>query len=112
MVSTSAARVTGLRHSAWLSLRIDEIITPAWLIPTQNTKLAMKNPHITGLFRPVTPSPWLIIHPKAPPAVATIRARMATVRKNHLGWVSTPLRSSRFISESGTGTRSCIKGLR
>ena len=40
-VSTSAARVTGRRHSAWVRRKMAEIITPAWLMPTQNTKLVI-----------------------------------------------------------------------
>ena len=64
-VKTSAALVIGLRHSACVSLRIAEIMIPAWLIPIQNTKLVIKNPHITGLFRPVTPTPLFNIYEKA-----------------------------------------------
>ena len=59
-VIVSAARTIGRRHSAWLSRRIAEIITPAWLMPTQKTKLVMKKPQNTGRFRPVTPNPWLM----------------------------------------------------
>ena len=47
IVSTSAARVAGRRHSAFASRKIADSITPAWLIPIQNTKLVMKNPHTT-----------------------------------------------------------------
>ena len=47
MVSTSAARVAGRRHSALARRRMAESITPAWLIPIQNTKLVMKKPHTT-----------------------------------------------------------------
>ena len=56
-VRISAARVAGRRHSALDSRRMAESITPAWLIPIQNTKFVMKNPHITGRLRPVTPKP-------------------------------------------------------
>ena len=45
-VSTSAARVIGRRHSAWVSRSTAEIITPAWLIPTQNTKFVIRIAHI------------------------------------------------------------------
>ena len=37
-VSSSAALVTGLLHSACVSLKIADIIIPACEIPTQNTK--------------------------------------------------------------------------
>ena len=40
-VITSAARVTGRRHSACVRRSIAEIIIPAWLIPIQNTKFVM-----------------------------------------------------------------------
>ena len=40
-VIASAARVTGLRHSAPVSRKIAEIRVPAWEIPIQNTKLTM-----------------------------------------------------------------------
>ena len=43
-VSTSAALVTGRRHSAWVSRRMAEIMIPAWLMPIQKTKLTMKKP--------------------------------------------------------------------
>ena len=56
-VITSAARVIGRRHSAWVSRRIAEIMMPAWLMPIQNTKLVMKKPHMMGRLRPVTPTP-------------------------------------------------------
>ena len=57
-VSTSAARVTGRRHSAWVRRSIAEIMIPAWLMPIQKTKLTRYTPHITGRFSPVTPKPW------------------------------------------------------
>ena len=57
MVTTSAARVAGRRHSACARRRMAESMTPAWLIPIQNTKLVMKKAHITGRFSPVTPRP-------------------------------------------------------
>ena len=52
IVSTSAARVATRRHSALASRRIAESITPAWLMPTQNTKFVIMNPHMTGRFNP------------------------------------------------------------
>ena len=58
-VSTSAARVTGRRHSAWVSRRMAEIMIPAWLMPMKNTKFTMYAPQNTGRLRPVTPTPWL-----------------------------------------------------
>tara|TARA_B100001559_G_C16238078_1_gene500991 strand:- start:111 stop:332 length:222 start_codon:yes stop_codon:yes gene_type:complete len=61
IVSTSAALVAGLLHSALAKRRIADNITPAWLIPIQNTKLVIKNPQKIGRFRPVIPSPRLII---------------------------------------------------
>ena len=42
---------------------------PAWLIPIQKTKLTMYTPQNTGRLRPVTPTPWLIMYPKAPTPV-------------------------------------------
>ena len=60
-VITSAARVTGRRHSACVSRSIAEIMIPAWLMPIQNTKLTRKNPQNTGRFKPVTPSPLFIM---------------------------------------------------
>ena len=59
MVSTSAARVAGRRHSAFDRRKMAESITPAWLMPIQNTKLVMKKPQKTGRFSPVTPMPRL-----------------------------------------------------
>ena len=47
----SAARTIGLRHSAWLSRRMAEIITPAWLMPTQKMKLVMKKPQKMGCLQ-------------------------------------------------------------
>ena len=44
IVSTSAARVTGRRHSAWVSRRMAETMIPAWLTPIQNTKLTIRKP--------------------------------------------------------------------
>ena len=41
IVSTSAARVTGRRHSAWVRRRIAETMIPAWLTPIQNTKFTI-----------------------------------------------------------------------
>ena len=84
-VRISAALVAGLRHSALESLRIADSITPAWLIPIQNTKLVMKNPHITGRFIPVTPRPLLTINPAALIAPSTISPSNATVIQNHFG---------------------------
>ena len=43
-VSSSAARVTGRRHSAWDRRNMAEIMMPAWLMPTQNTNVVMKSP--------------------------------------------------------------------
>ena len=60
-VRISAALVAGRRHSALDRRNMAESITPAWLMPIQNTKLVMKKPHITGRFNPVTPKPWLIM---------------------------------------------------
>ena len=60
-VITSAARVTGRLHSACVSLRMAEIMIPAWLIPIQKTKLTRKKPQNTGLLSPVTPRPLFII---------------------------------------------------
>ena len=37
----SADRVTGRRHSAFVTRRIAEISVPAWLMPIQKTKLMM-----------------------------------------------------------------------
>ena len=43
-----AARGAGRRNSAWASRRMAESITPAWLIPIQNTMLVRKKAHMTG----------------------------------------------------------------
>ena len=56
-VITSAARVIGRFHSAWVNRRIEEIIVPAWLTPIQKTKLTMKKPQNAGRCNPVTHSP-------------------------------------------------------
>jgi hypothetical protein len=40
-VITSAMRVMGRRHSAWVMRRMAEISVPAWLMPMKNTKLIM-----------------------------------------------------------------------
>ena len=58
-VITSAARVTGRRHSACVRRSIAEIMIPAWLIPIQNTKFVMYAPQSTGRFSPATPTPLL-----------------------------------------------------
>ena len=89
-VSTSAARVTGLLHSAWVRRSIADIMIPAWLIPIQNTKLVMKKPHITGLFRPVTPTPLLSMYPNAPAAVRNMTSRKRTRPGHHLMVLVTP----------------------
>ena len=44
IVRTSAARVTGRRHSACDSRRMAETMIPAWLTPIQNTKLTTGKP--------------------------------------------------------------------
>ena len=95
-VSTSAARVAGRRHSALASRRMAESITPAWLIPIQNTKLVIMKPHDTGRFSPVTPSPWLIIKPVALKAPRTTMPRTPTAGQNHRGVASTDRSRSRL----------------
>ena len=96
-VITSAARVTGRRHSAWVSRSIAEIIIPAWLMPIQNTKLTRKNPQKTGRFRPVTPSPLFIMYPNAASPMKTIIVRNMTVGNHQRGVPSTPSSRSSFI---------------
>ena len=99
-VIVSAARTIGLRHSAWLRRSMAEIITPAWLMPTQKMKLVMKKPQKTGCWRPVTPSPWFIIKPKALAAPATMIPRTETMTTHHIGVLNTTSRSSRLICAS------------
>ena len=79
IVRTSAALVAGRLHSALDNLSIAESITPAWLIPIQKTKFVIKNPHITGLFNPVTPRPLLIINATATVAARTTRPKVPTI---------------------------------
>ena len=52
-----------------------ESMTPAWLMPTQNTKLTSRKPHITGRLMPYTPVPWLMAHAKPPIAAQMPMAR-------------------------------------
>ena len=99
-VMVSAARTIGLRHSAWLSRRMAEIITPAWLMPTQKMKLVMKKPQKIGCCKPVTPRPWFIMKPNALAAPATISPRMETITTHHMGVLRTTSRSSLFICAS------------
>ena len=56
-VIASAPRFTALRHFARNRKRIAEISVPACAMPTQNTKVVMYTPHMTGCVRPVTPRP-------------------------------------------------------
>ena len=107
-VSTSAARVAGLRHSALDSRRMADSITPAWLMPIQKTKLTMKKPHMTGRFSPVTPIPRLIITPAAANPARTMRPRTATANQNHRGEYSIDPRRSRLICLAGRTLPSCI----
>ena len=99
-VRTSAARVTGRRHSAWVSRRIAETMIPAWLMPIQNTKLVIRKPQYTGLLTPSTPGPWLSSQPYAPTPVSHTRARNPKPPSHHLGMPSTSLSRLWFISLS------------
>ena len=104
-VMISAARTIGRRHSAWERRRIAEIITPAWLMPTQNTKLVMKKPQNTGWRNPVTPSPWLNMKPTAMTAAPTTSPSKPTSTIHHIGVVNTTCSSSRLICASLTVRR-------
>ena len=99
-VIVSAARTMGLRHSAWLRRRIAEIITPAWLMPTQKTKLVMKKPQKMGCCRPVTPKPWFIMKPNALAAPATMSPSTETSTTHHMGVLKTTSSSSLLICAS------------
>ena len=56
-VIDSAPRFTALRHLARNRNRIAEISVPACAMPTQNTKVVMYTPHMTGCVSPVGPMP-------------------------------------------------------
>ena len=107
-VSISAARVAGRRHSALDNRRMADSMTPAWLIPIQKTKLVMKNPHITGRFKPVTPKPWLIMKPAVLMATSTMKPRTARAPKNHLGEFRMLTSSSLFTCLEFSGLPSCM----
>ena len=83
-------------------------ITPAWLMPIQNTKLVMKKPQATGRFRPVTPRPRFTIMPMAMAATSRISPRMVTTGQNHRGESRMDRSKSRLISRVLRTLPSCM----
>ena len=57
MVMASAARLIEVRQRWRSRNRIAEMSVPAWPMPIHQTKLIIAQPHMTGWFRPQTPTP-------------------------------------------------------
>ena len=109
MVRTSAALVAGRRHSALASRKMADSITPAWLMPIQNTKLVMKKPHTTGRFRLVMPRPRLIMMPMVMAAARTTKPSIPTTGQNQRGVSSMDRSRSRFTSVGVRILPSCME---
>lgn len=107
-VNSSATRVTGRRHSACVSRRMAEIMIPAWLMPTQKTKVVIRVPQKTGRFRPVTPRPLLIMKPKVENPARTMISSPSTAHFHQRGVASVPFRSWTLICCSLSSRCCCI----
>ena len=57
MVMASAARLIEVRQRWRSRNKMAEISVPAWPMPIHQTKLTIAQPHITGWFKPQTPTP-------------------------------------------------------
>ncbi len=77
IVIASAKRLIDVRHFWRNRKRIAEISVPAWPMPTQNTKLTMAKPQLTGWLRPQTPVPSQTSQPTETPRTARPRSAMA-----------------------------------
>ncbi len=69
----------------------------------------MKNPHITGLFNPVIPSPLLIIYATTVAAISTIKEHIPTAGQYHLGVDIIELSRSLLICSGGKILPSCME---
>jgi len=85
-----------VRHFCLKRNRIAEINVPAWPMPTQNTKLTIGYPHITGLLLPQTPTPVTKRYPMRMPSIDINENEIANAIHQDFGGfaASLPLRIS------------------
>src|SRR3990170_4707667 len=106
-VIASAPRVIGRRQSAFNNRSTAEIIVPAWLMPTQKTKVVMKRVQYTGRFLPVVPMPHVTRYPQAYSPQATIAPKRPTSAQKRgpvrsMGWSTAWLISASVRLASST----------